>query len=64
MEKDNGLATGSDDWLKTKKSGECTKDPLTCLSSTFINIMDSGDMRVKCFKTGQACSSLPVYSCT
>lgn len=62
MERDNGLSAGSDDWLKAKKSGECTKDPLTCLPSTFINIIDSTDMKVKCFKTGQACNSLPVFS--
>lgn len=62
MEKDSGLSAGSADWIKVKKSGECTKDPLTCLPSIFINIMGSGDMKVKCVKTGQACNSLPIFS--
>ncbi len=62
MEKDNALSTGSADWIKVKKSGECTKDPLTCLPSTFINTMGSLDMKVHCAKTGKACNSLAVFS--
>jgi hypothetical protein len=62
MEKDNGLSAGSADWIKLKKNGECTKDPLTCLPSTFINIIGSQEMKVKCVKTGKACTSLPLFS--
>ena len=62
MEKDSGLSAGSADWMKVKKSGECTKDPLTCLPSMFINIIGSQDMKVICARSGNACSSLAVYS--
>jgi hypothetical protein len=62
MEKENGLSASADDWIKMKKRGECTKDPLTCLPSTFINIIGSQDMKVRCARTGKACDSSPVFS--
>jgi hypothetical protein len=62
MEKDNGLLAGSADWIKIKKSSECTKDPLTCVASTFINVVGSRDMKVRCAKSGATCSSLAVFS--